>query len=99
MGHLLAVRLTAWRIIRRPELSLSRTRDPQGTRAQPRAAALNGKIDRAYYGHIERATKNATLPTIWKMANALDVPPSALFTRADRILAQEDEEARPRPAR
>jgi DNA-binding XRE family transcriptional regulator len=31
-------------------------------------AALNGKIDRAYYGHIERATKNATLPTIWKMA-------------------------------
>jgi len=62
-------------------------------------AALNGKIDRAYYGHIERATKNATLPTIWKMATALGVPPSALFTRAERILAQEDEKARPRPAR
>lgn len=62
-------------------------------------AALNGKIDRAYYGHIERASKNATLPTIWKMANALGVPPSALFTRAERILAQEDGEARPRPAR
>ena len=62
-------------------------------------AALNGKIDRAYYGHIERATKNATLPTIWKMAAALGVPPSALFTRAERILAQEDGKARPRPAR
>jgi transcriptional regulator with XRE-family HTH domain len=63
-------------------------------------AALDGGIDRAYLGHIERATKNATLPTIWKMAAALGVPPSALFTRAERILAQEDEKARPaRPAR
>lgn len=63
-------------------------------------AALDGKIDRAYYGHIERATKNATLPTIWKMAAALGVPPSALFTRAEQILAQQDGEARlARPAR
>ena len=37
-------------------------------------------------GHIERATKNATLPTIWKMATALGVPVSALFIRAERIL-------------
>lgn len=63
-------------------------------------AALDGKIDRAYYGHIERATKSATLRTIWKMAAALGVPPSALFTRAEQILAQQDGEARPaRPAR
>jgi transcriptional regulator with XRE-family HTH domain len=62
-------------------------------------AALDGDIDRAYYGHIERATKSATLRTIWKMAAALGVPPSAIFTRAEQILAQEDEEARPRPAR
>jgi len=58
-------------------------------------AALDSGIDRAYYGHIERATKSATLRTIWKMAGALDVPPSAIFTRAERILAQQDGETRP----
>lgn len=61
-------------------------------------AALEGGIDRAYYGHIERGTKSATLHTIWKMAAALGVPPSALVMRAEQILAQ-DGEARPRPAR
>ncbi|HEX5309087.1 MAG TPA: helix-turn-helix transcriptional regulator [Solirubrobacteraceae bacterium] len=57
-------------------------------------AALKGEIDRAYYGHIERATKNATLPTVWKMAAALGVPPSALFTRAEQILEQDGEARR-----
>jgi len=52
-------------------------------------AALDGGIDRAYYGHIERATKNATLPTIWKMAAALGVSPSAIFARAERILGEQ----------
>ncbi|HYM54579.1 MAG TPA: helix-turn-helix transcriptional regulator [Solirubrobacteraceae bacterium] len=61
-------------------------------------AVLKGEIDRAYYGHIERATKSATLRTIWKMAAALGVPPSALFTRAEQILEQ-DEKVQPRPAR
>lgn len=51
-------------------------------------AALNGGIDRAYYGHIERATKNATLPTVWKMADALGVPPSAIFARAEKLLME-----------
>jgi transcriptional regulator with XRE-family HTH domain len=55
-------------------------------------AALNSDIDRAYYGHIERATKNATIPTVWKIAAALGVPPSALFMRAEQIL-----EAQTRP--
>lgn len=49
-------------------------------------AALDGDIDRAYLGHIERATKSATLRTIWKMAAALGVPPSVLFARAEQIL-------------
>jgi transcriptional regulator with XRE-family HTH domain len=51
-------------------------------------AALDGEIDRAYLGHIERATKNATVPTIWKMAEALGTEPSAIFARAERILKQ-----------
>jgi len=49
-------------------------------------AALEGGIDRAYYGHVERATKSATLRTVWKIAAALDVQPSALFIRTERIL-------------
>jgi transcriptional regulator with XRE-family HTH domain len=57
-------------------------------------AALHGDIDRAYYGHIERATKNATLRTLWKIAHALDVTPADLVIRAERIL-----EAPPGPLR
>jgi transcriptional regulator with XRE-family HTH domain len=53
-------------------------------------AALDGGIDRAYYGHIERATKSATLRTVWKMASALGVPVSDLFIRAERILEAQD---------
>jgi DNA-binding XRE family transcriptional regulator len=49
-------------------------------------AALHGGIDRAYYGHIERATKNATLRTAWKIADALGVRVSDLFLRAEQIL-------------
>jgi transcriptional regulator with XRE-family HTH domain len=49
-------------------------------------AALDGGIDRAYYGHIERASKSATLRTIWRMADALGVSPSVLFARAEQIL-------------
>lgn len=49
-------------------------------------AALNGSIDRAYYGHIERASKNATVKTIWKMADALGMRPSDLLIRAEQIL-------------
>jgi transcriptional regulator with XRE-family HTH domain len=54
-------------------------------------AALDGEIDRAYYGHIERASKSATLRTIWKMAAALGVPPSVLFARAEQILEAQRE--------
>lgn len=52
-------------------------------------AALSAGIDRAFYGHIERATKSATLNTVWKVADALGVPPSALFARAERLLAEQ----------
>jgi transcriptional regulator with XRE-family HTH domain len=49
-------------------------------------AALDGGIDRSYLGHVERGKKNATLPTIWKMAEALGVPPSVIFLRAEKLL-------------
>jgi transcriptional regulator with XRE-family HTH domain len=56
-------------------------------------AALEGGIDRAYYGHIERATKSATLKTVWRMAAALNVRPSAIFVRAEQILEAQAGEA------
>jgi len=57
-------------------------------------AALDGGIDRAYLGHIERASKSATLRTIWKMAEALGVPPSAIFLRAEKLLEEQISDAR-----
>lgn len=48
-------------------------------------AALESGIDRAYFGHIERATKSPTLNTVWKVAEALGVRPSELLARAERI--------------
>jgi transcriptional regulator with XRE-family HTH domain len=52
-------------------------------------AALRVGIDRSFYGHIERATKSATLNTVWKVAEALSVPPSVLFARAEGLLADQ----------
>jgi transcriptional regulator with XRE-family HTH domain len=49
-------------------------------------AALASGIDRAYFGHIERATKSPTLKTVWKVADALKVQPSELLRRAEKIL-------------
>lgn len=49
-------------------------------------AALASGIDRAYYGKLERATKVPTLTTVWKIADAFDVQPSELLSRAERLL-------------
>jgi transcriptional regulator with XRE-family HTH domain len=49
-------------------------------------AALASGIDRAYFGHIERATKSPTLKTVWKVADALKVQPSELLRRTEKIL-------------
>lgn len=49
-------------------------------------AALETGIDRAYYGHIERATKSPTLRTVWKIADALEIRPSDLLARAEQLI-------------
>jgi transcriptional regulator with XRE-family HTH domain len=53
--------------------------------------ALQAEVERAYVGHLERGTKNATLLTIEKLAIALQSPLAELF--------QEPEagEAKPKP--
>ena len=52
-------------------------------------AALEVGIDRSYYSQIERAESSATTMTIERVAKALDVPPSEIFTRAEQILDAE----------
>lgn len=49
------------------------------------AVALASGIDRAYFGHIERATKTPTLRTVWRIAAALETRPSELIGRAERM--------------
>ncbi len=42
--------------------------------------ATRCKLDRAYYGRVERGEVNVSLATVAKIAAALAVEPSALFT-------------------
>jgi transcriptional regulator with XRE-family HTH domain len=42
-------------------------------------SALRAKVERAYVGHLERATKNPTIVTLERLAGALRVPISELF--------------------
>lgn len=50
------------------------------------AAALACRIDRSYFGKLERAEKVPTLTTIWKIADALDSTPADLMERTERLL-------------
>lgn len=50
------------------------------------AAALACRVDRAYFGKIERGQKNPTLDTLWKLSDGLDARPSDLLGRAERLL-------------
>lgn len=52
-------------------------------------AALIVSIDRAYFGHIERATKSPTLRTIFKIADALEMKPSEILVRTEEILERD----------
>ncbi len=64
---------------------LRRLRKEQGDMSQE-AAALACRIDRAYFGKIERGEKNPTLEMIWKIADGFQIKPSALLARAERLL-------------
>jgi transcriptional regulator with XRE-family HTH domain len=56
--------------------------------SQEEAASLGG-IDRAYFGHIERATKTPSVTMIWRVSQAVGRRPAQLFTRAEAILSKE----------
>ena len=61
--------------VRREELGLSQE-----------ALGYKAKVHRTYVSDIERGARNPTVRVIWKLADALDTNPSALFERAERVL-------------
>jgi transcriptional regulator with XRE-family HTH domain len=53
--------------------------------AQERLALKSG-LNRGYYGDVERGQRNVSLANILKIANALEVPASAIFARSEKQL-------------
>jgi transcriptional regulator with XRE-family HTH domain len=50
------------------------------------ALALSASVDRTFVSQIERAIRQPTLTTLWKLAKALDIQPSTLVSRVERQL-------------
>jgi transcriptional regulator with XRE-family HTH domain len=50
------------------------------------ALALTANVDRTFVSQIERGLRQPSLATLWKLAGALGVTPSALIIRTERIL-------------
>lgn len=59
--------------------------------------ALKSGLNRGYYGGIERGERNAALANIYRLAAALDLPPSAIHARAEQIAARRPSERRSTP--
>jgi transcriptional regulator with XRE-family HTH domain len=47
--------------------------------------ALEAGLNRGYYSGIERGVRNVALANIVKIANALNVPASEVFIRAEAL--------------
>jgi transcriptional regulator with XRE-family HTH domain len=58
-------------------------RKEQGV-AQERLALKSG-LNRGYYGDVERGERNVSLANILKIADALEVPASAIFVRSETL--------------
>jgi transcriptional regulator with XRE-family HTH domain len=62
-------------------------REQRGARGlSQEALALNADVDRTFVSQIERGIRQPTLTTLWKLAHALNVQPSTLVARMERIL-------------
>jgi CheY-like chemotaxis protein/DNA-binding XRE family transcriptional regulator len=61
------------------------------------ALADRAQLDRSYMSQIERGIKNATLNSIWRISQALEVTPSDLLNMMEEIDRASDGEALPAP--
>lgn len=50
------------------------------------ALALESQVDRTFVSQIERGIRQPTLTTVCRLARALNVAPSALVARMERML-------------
>ncbi len=50
------------------------------------ATAEKADVDRTFISQLERGIRRATLTTLCKLAGALDVPPSTLIARVEKLL-------------
>ena len=48
--------------------------------------ALKSGLNRGYYGDVERGERHVALANILKIADALEVPASAIHARAEQLL-------------
>jgi transcriptional regulator with XRE-family HTH domain len=55
-------------------------------RVSQETLALEAEVDRSFVSQIERGVRQPTLATLWKLAAALNVPPSRLVEKAERLL-------------
>ena len=47
---------------------------------------MKANVDRTFVSQIERGIRQPTLTTLVKLAKALEVPPSKLISRTERVL-------------
>ena len=52
------------------------------------ALALTADVDRTFVSQMERGIRQPTLTTVWKLAAALRIRPSAMITRMEEILSK-----------
>ncbi len=50
------------------------------------ALALKANVDRTFVSQIERGIRQPTLTTLCKLAGALEIQPSTLIVRVERML-------------
>jgi transcriptional regulator with XRE-family HTH domain len=50
------------------------------------ALALNADVDRTFVSQMERGIRQPTLTTLLKLSKALDIQPSTLVARMERML-------------
>ena len=48
--------------------------------------ALTANVDRTFVSQIERGLRQPSLATLWKLAGALEVSPSALIVRTEKLM-------------
>ena len=54
------------------------------------ALALNANVDRTFVSQIERGIRQPTLTTLCKLAKALEVSPSTLIARMEKLLRSKE---------